>query len=206
MLVLTWWCDCQIPAPLALRPHTAAPRRNCGGPISFLRQGWSCMTTQKKNKCCLSVCLSAYSRHVYPSAVDGYIAPAMHMTFKRWKTTYKRNMIKDIRSFLLLWLKNEAAAPAPPPVLRGGGGGRGEEKKLSRGVAEQQNKCVSTRVHFWGWHNSSSSSNNKQQKKEWYDSGCNIRNRFGAVLYHLFSELNHVWQGCSGEGHQSRWC
>lgn len=62
------------------------------------------------------------------------------MTFKRWKTSYKRNMIEEIRSFLLLRLKNEVAASLLPSCRRG--------KKLSWGGAERQNKCSSTRGTF----------------------------------------------------------
>lgn len=86
-------------------------------------------------------------------------------------------MIKDFRSFLLPQLRNEAAFRVPPPVW-------GEEKKLSQRGAEQQNKCFSAQVNFWRWHD-----NMHAWNEERYDSGCNIRNRFGAVSNHLSLSL-----------------
>lgn len=60
----------------------------------------------------------------------------------------------------------------------------GGGKKLSQRGAEQQNKCFLAQVNFWRWHN-----NTHAWKKERYDSGCNIRNRFGAVSNHLSLSL-----------------
>lgn len=61
----------------------------------------------------------------------------------------------------------------------------GEEKKLSQRGAEQQNKCFSAQVNFL----KVTQQHARLEKKERYDSGCNIRNRFGAVSNHLSLSL-----------------
>lgn len=133
----------------------------------------------------LSVHLSI---HVYLSIATKYIVLSMHITLnitstqvRQWKQKAKRNMISGHLAFATveIWSTLDSL----------------QCEKLSRHQAEQQNKCSLVQVDFWKWQNN---------RKERYGSGCNIRNRFGG--FQITFSLNHIWQGCSEQGHQSRYC
>lgn len=113
-----------------------------------------------------AVCLFIHP-YFYLSVVNKCIAFSMHIILN----TEKQGPKKDDKRFKVV----SFATVEKWSTLHSFQG-----EKLPWHQAEQQNKCSSAQVNFWRWQNNS---------KERYDSGCNIRNRFGAVSNHLSQSL-----------------